>query len=280
MDHILAPASSAPRTSVVIPCFNSARWIEAAIASVLDQSDPDIELIVVDDGSSDDTVSVARTFISCRCDPRARVISKRNGGLADARNHGIRSARGRFVLPLDADDLLDPSMILVCADALDTDTTLHVAFVDRVDFGDVVGRHTAGEFTVEHLRYFNQISYCSLVRRDAWRAVGGYRTNVSGFDDWDFWLALALAGYRGIHIVQPLFLHRRRRDSQMWSVLPRYEEIFAKMVLNNVTAYSEADVEAARTMLASGTPFQRARMSKFIFVGRYYRDYPRPAEVQ
>jgi GT2 family glycosyltransferase len=182
-------------------------------------------------------------------------------------------------LPLDADDLLDPSMILVCADVLDADATLHVAFVDRVDFGDVDGRHTAGEFTVEHLRDFNQISYCSLVRRDAWRAVGGYRTNVSGFDDWDFWLALALAGYRGIHIARPLFLHRRRCDSQMWSVLPRYEEIFAKMVLNNAAAYSEADVEAARTMLALGTPFQRARMSKFIFVGRYYRDYPKSTEV-
>lgn len=105
-----------PTVSVVIPLYNTEKYIEETIASVLAQSYRDFELIVVDDGSTDESVELCRQFR----DPRLRLISQENRGLAGARNAGIHHARGRYVALLDADDLWHPDKL-----------ALHVAHLER-----------------------------------------------------------------------------------------------------------------------------------------------------
>jgi glycosyltransferase involved in cell wall biosynthesis len=94
-----------PTVSVLMPAFNAARTIAPAIRSVLAQTRADFELIVVDDGSSDETRRVVEPFLA---DPRLVLVSQENRGLAGARNAGLAQSRGRFVSPLDADDLWLP----------------------------------------------------------------------------------------------------------------------------------------------------------------------------
>ena len=98
---------SPPLVSIIIPCFNAGRWVAATLESALAQTWPHCEIIVVDDGSTDDSLAIARTFA-----PRGvQVISQPNAGASAARNHGLRVARGDFIQFLDADDLISPDKI-------------------------------------------------------------------------------------------------------------------------------------------------------------------------
>jgi glycosyltransferase involved in cell wall biosynthesis len=96
-----------PLVSILIPAFNAAPWIADTLRSALGQTWPSVEIIVVDDGSSDDTLSIARSFSS----ERLRVITQPNRGASAARNHALRLARGGYIQFLDADDLLAPDKV-------------------------------------------------------------------------------------------------------------------------------------------------------------------------
>jgi glycosyltransferase involved in cell wall biosynthesis len=100
------PAAPAPLISVIVPCYEQAHLLPEAVASVQAQSAADWELLVVDDGSPDDTAEVASALAAA--DPRIRLLRKPNGGLSSARNAGLAQVRGRFVQFLDADDMLLP----------------------------------------------------------------------------------------------------------------------------------------------------------------------------
>lgn len=106
--------SSQPLVSVVMPAYNAARYIEEAIRSVLNQSWSSLEVVVVNDGSKDDTARIARAI----GDDRVRVIDQANAGVSNARNTGIDAAYGDFIAFLDADDALDPRAIELKMDAL------------------------------------------------------------------------------------------------------------------------------------------------------------------
>jgi GT2 family glycosyltransferase len=93
--------------SIVIPCYNAARWLAATLESALAQTWPNLEIIVVDDGSKDDSLAIARRFEG----EKLRVVAQPNRGASAARNHGLRQARGEFIQFLDADDLLAPDKI-------------------------------------------------------------------------------------------------------------------------------------------------------------------------
>lgn len=93
--------------SIIVPCYNASRWLTSCLESALNQNWPDKEVIVVDDGSRDDSLAIARAF-----EPRGvRVVTQSNQGASAARNHGLTIARGRYIQYLDADDLLAPDKI-------------------------------------------------------------------------------------------------------------------------------------------------------------------------
>jgi len=262
------------RASVVIPCSNSAAFVGQTLASVIAQTLEDIEIVVVDDGSTDDTVAVVTANMAADPHGRIRLVRQPNAGTAAARNRGIAEAQGRYILPLDADDLIAPTMLEECAALLDADPGLALIYPDREDFGDVEGVRVAGEYELRRLRYFNQLPYCSLFRKTLWQAIGGYRINVSGFDDWDFWVAAAMRGFRGRHLGKPFLRHRRHGDSQLWRLIGDYERLHARIILNNVAAYSAAEVAMAERYLEGGEPAPVLRSAKFLFLAGYYDGYP------
>ena len=107
-----------------------------------------------------------------------------------------------------------------------------------------------------------------------WEDIRGYRINVSGFDDWDFWLAAALRGFKGKHLPKPFLKHRRRKDSLLWRILDQYERLFAQIILNNRAAYSDTEVAMAERFISYGEASSMLRSSRFIFMSRYFEGYP------
>ena len=265
--------------SVVIPCHNSAAYIEETARSVLAQSLDAIEIVFVDDGSTDDTVIIIEALIASVTHVRCRLLRQPQSGVAAARNAGIAASAGRYVLPLDADDLIEPLMLAHCVSLLEQRPDASIVYCDRRDFGDFDQIWTAGRFEIERLKYFNQLTYCALFRRSLWQSVGGYRSNVDGFDDWDFWIACAAKKATAVHLPQPYVLHRRRRDSRLWTLIDQYERLFSQIILNHPHVYSSREVHEAERFLNDGKVSSTIRLSRVIFRERYYTGYAAAARA-
>jgi glycosyltransferase involved in cell wall biosynthesis len=253
------------KVSVVIPCYNSAPYLPEAVESVLNQTLKEIEIIVVNDGSVDNTREVAEAIIEENINYHIRLINQDDSGLASARNRGIAEAQGQYIIPLDADDLIAPTMLEECSSILDEETDISLVYTDRQDFGEIEKIWRAGKYDLSHLKYFNQIYYCALFRKQIWEEIGGYRTNISGCDDWDFWIAAAARGYQGYHITKPLLKYRRRKKSFMAEVLKNYENYYARIILNNREVYSPDEIEAAERLLSKGEVASLFKSAKFLY---------------
>jgi len=246
-----AAAPDRPRVSVVVPCWKQAEYLPFVVSSVALQTYQDWELIVVDDGSPDGAADAVRRLAASLPQRRIRLLTQPNSGLANARNAGIQAARGEYILPLDADDALDPSFLERTVAALDGNPAAALAYTDVTVFGARDGVwETARQLDPAHLKAENGLPYCSLYRREVWERIGGYRANMSaGYEDWDFWLAAALQGFQGLHLPEPLLYYREKPASMLVSARQHDGSLRARMRLNNPGAFSPEELAVAAEAL-------------------------------
>jgi GT2 family glycosyltransferase len=216
---------TSPTFTAVICAFNAASTLRDAIRSVLAQTRDDLELIVVDDGSTDATPTVARSFES---DPRMILVQQENRGLAAARNTGLARARGRYVGFNDADDLWMPTYLEELGRAMEADPAAAIATGDlwmldestrrmhrrtAFDIYPSAPARIAGEELVGKLVAGNFLPGCSMVRPEAIAKAGGFDASRSAVEDWDMWIRVAALGYAAIRIRRPLVIWRDRSGS-------------------------------------------------------------------
>jgi glycosyltransferase involved in cell wall biosynthesis len=238
-DAVLATQSEVPTVSVVVPCFGQATFLPEAVASVVEQTFGDWELVIVDDGSLDDAAGVAVRLIAENPGRRIRLLRQANRGLANARNAGIAVSKGRYVLPLDSDDTIAPTMLEETVRVLQHEPIIGIVYTDRQQFGERSDVFRAGRFDADDLLHWASISYCSLYRREVWEAVGGYNPNmIWGYEDWDFWVGCLERGYRARHIPKALFRYRVRPASMISNALQHDADLRAQIRLNHPGAYS------------------------------------------
>lgn len=209
-----------PLVSVIIPAYNAARFILQAIDSALTQTLEDIEVLVVDDGSTDDTLALVEEV--ARLDGRIRIFSQANGGVGAARNRAIAEARGRYLAPLDADDFWYPEKLSRQVSLLEErgeDWGLAYCWSRSVDEEGHIS-YPLPHWPVEGdilcaLIYRNIIGNASvpLMRTSAVRAVGGYLTRADqggaqGCEDWDLALKVT-AKYSAAAIPEYLVAYRQ-----------------------------------------------------------------------
>lgn len=189
---------STPRVSVVVPAYNVSAYLEAALSSVECQSFSDYEVLIVDDGSTDQTAAVALTF--SRRDPRFKLLQKSNGGLSSARNHGIRYAKGEYIALLDGDDIYHPDKLAVHIAKLDNSPKVGVTYsASRAirDDGQQTFMILSGKPVVKNvlsaLLYKNFIGHGSnaVFRRCLIDEVGDFDETLRSSEDIDFWLRIA-----------------------------------------------------------------------------------------
>ena len=201
---------SRARVAVVIPCFNQAHFLPEAVASVCAQTFRELEVVIVDDGSPDDTAEVASRLAATHADPNIRLVRQRNSGLPAARNFGIVHTRAEYVLPLDADDRLTPTFVERRVAALDDRPECSIAYDNRQTFGDDQTFGAYPLYDLIHLAHIKQMGVASMFRRRAWEEVGGCRERLchffaAGYEDWDFWIACGEHGHFGLHIPGAVF---------------------------------------------------------------------------
>lgn len=207
--------ADAPAVSVIIPCYRQARYLHEVVASVVAQTFTDWEIVIVDDGSPDDTAHVAQGLIETYPHHRIRLLRQENLGSSGARNSGINFSIGRYILPLDADDMIKPQMLEWTVALLEADHSVEIAYTDRKDFGAINRVVRLKEYKPERLARANIFQVSALYRRSVWAVVGGYNPNMKlGFEDWDFWVGAAEAGFRARRVPEPLFLYRVTENSR------------------------------------------------------------------
>lgn len=211
-----------PVLSIVIPAYNVSAYIRQAVESALDQSVRDIEVIVVEDGSTDDTFTMLDQVRSERSDPRLILIRQNNAGLSAARNTGIRHARGSFIGFLDGDDAWGPAKAERHLAVMDNDASIAITYSHSICIGED-GAATGykleparPEMTLHDLIRSNQFGNGStpVVRRDCFMKAGVFRENLKSCEDYDMWCRiLSLKGFRAVLVPESLTLYRIRPDS-------------------------------------------------------------------
>jgi glycosyltransferase involved in cell wall biosynthesis len=210
-----------PAVSFVIPCYDQSTFLAEAINSALGQTFPDLEVVVVDDGNDEEEAGRIRTLVESYDSAEVRLVRLReNSGLAEARNTGIRAARGQWIVPLDADDLVDPAFVAECLRAIKLDPN-GFAYSDARLWWPVDGKEQllqAHEYDFGDL--LRRITWpCTILyARDAWRQAGGYKPQMSdagGWEDWEFAITLGELGVCGVRVPRPLFTYRQHSANQM-----------------------------------------------------------------
>jgi glycosyltransferase involved in cell wall biosynthesis len=215
------------RFAVVVPAYNAAETLEGAVRSALEQAPRDFEVVISDDGSTDDTLAVARAI--AEADRRVRVVTAENTGCAAARNRGFETVTAEFCVPLDADDLLAPE----CLSAMS-------AFIDARPGFDIYSSNgtrlmpggrsepffSGAEFeretswTLDDIIVVNQINITSAVRRDLWARVGGFTEGLLYAEDYDFWLRSLALGARHVFTPQRLGIYVNRAGGKSKNRIP------------------------------------------------------------
>jgi glycosyltransferase involved in cell wall biosynthesis len=215
--------SEAPTFTIVVPAYNAASTIAPALRSVFAQTRGDFQLVVVDDGSTDETADRIRPF---EADSRLEVVRQPNRGLAAARNTAIDRAQGRFVSMLDSDDLWLPRYLEVMGETLDRDPEAGFAYTDAWLLDDArrrIQRASAmayqdppdpppldsGRF-LEELLQRNFVFTSATVSRSVLEEVGGYRESLAASEDYELWLRIVAHGYRGVRAPGLLAVYRKR----------------------------------------------------------------------
>ena len=198
-----------PLVSIVIASYNYGRCLAEAIESALGQTRGPVEVVVVDDGSNDDSVEVARRY-------PVRVIVQANRGVSAARNRGAAESSGQYIMFLDADDVLEPDYVEKCLRALSA-APPHVAYAytGMRHFGAEEKVWDSRPFDARALLRGNFVHASALIRRDVFRESGGFDTRWRlGHEDHELWVRLLTLGYHGVLAPEPLLRYRRHVESR------------------------------------------------------------------
>jgi len=181
-----------PLVSVIIPVYNMQDFLAQAIESVLSSVYSRLEVIIVDDGSTDESLRIANGF--CDKDKRIRVFTQNKSGVSSARNYAIREATGKYILPVDADNLISADYIKSAVAVLESTEQIRVVSCKSVFFGDREGEWKLPSFSLRLLARKNMIDTCAMFRKSDWELAGGYCEYIKGREDWDFWISVLKRG--------------------------------------------------------------------------------------
>jgi glycosyltransferase involved in cell wall biosynthesis len=257
-----------PRSSVsvIIPCYNVGRYLPEAMDSVRQQTYPPSELIVVDDGSTDqETLSLLDRYAG----EGVQVLHTTNRGAPAARNHGINLATGDYVSCLDGDDVWLPTYLEETVARLDAQPDVGIVATYAQHFGDREGIWRLREYRPSLMLAGCQVPSCSLFRKTCWQEAGGYK-DLQGFQDWELWISIVEErGWKWAVVPKPLYRYRQRpgsiseyreahREKILHQLLTMHASVY-KRSLPDVLVEVAAQIEGLRRGVGGGQRGQTAQ---------------------
>ena len=197
-----------PLVSVIVPLYNAAPYIEEALTSIVESTYRPIEVVVMDDGSTDESLSVAQRFAKKHTE--VQVLHQENGGASRARNNAIHQSHGVYILPVDADNRIDPLYIEEAVEVLEKRPEVRVVSCRADFFGERTGEWITAPFSKQLLARKNMIDTCAMYRRADWDKTSGYMETCAAREDWDMWLSLFELGGEFVRLPN-IRLHYRIR---------------------------------------------------------------------
>ena len=198
--------------SVIIPCYNQGEFLEECLNSVYDSSYKQVEVIVINDGSTDNSREVISTL---KTKFNFILIDQINLGPSLARNNAIIVSKGKYILPLDADDRIGRTYIQNALIQLESNDKTGIVYCKAEYFGEKEGEWKLPNYSFQQMLTQNLIFNCALFRREDYNKTIGYNPNMKdGWEDWDFWLSLIEFGAKVEKIDKIGFYYRIRNNSR------------------------------------------------------------------
>ena len=226
------PKKNNPLVSIIIPVYNYGRTLDRALMSVFNQTHKNIEIVVVDDGSTDEFTKIKLKNLDI---PNTKVIFQENGGPSKARNVGVKSSTGEYILPLDSDDLMHPSYVEECLKIIKQNKNYSPVYCDTIHEGQMKGVEKRPEWSKERLVNGPFIVNCSMFSREAFDSINGYDEELKGWEDYDMWLRMMQKGYVGKRIPKPLFVYFHHESEGTVSTIANKDtqSLHKKILLKN-----------------------------------------------
>lgn len=239
-----------PKVSVIIPCYNQGAFLKEAVDSVLNSTYKNYEIIIINDGSTDDfTIQLFESY-----NPRSsKIIHTDNQGPAAARNTGIGVAKGEYILPLDADDKISAEYMAEAVSVLDSSPDIGIVYSFAEMFGAKNGKWRLPAYSLDLMLTFNVIFCTAFYRKTDWMKVKGYKSDIPfGKEDWEFWLSLIELGVQVYQIPYVHFYYRTkvvsrdvlsnngRKKNEINEVIYKYhKDIFDRYLPNPLQLHQE-----------------------------------------
>lgn len=225
-----------PLISIIVPCYNQAKFLPETLDSVHAQTYKNWECIIVNDGSPDNTEAISLEY--CNQDSRFKYYKKKNEGLSIARNYGISMSNGLFLLPLDSDDLIGDSYLEKAIDVFNSDPNTKLVYCNAQKFGVVNKKWDLPQYSYEKILWSNLIFCSAVYRRSDYDKTIGYNPNMKhGLEDWDFWLSLLKPEDKVIKIEDTLFFYRQHNYSMIHEASVHQDTLLSQIVKNHIDLY-------------------------------------------
>ncbi|MER3524277.1 MAG: glycosyl transferase family 2 [Ignavibacteria bacterium] len=223
--------STLPLVSVIIPAYNAERFVERTLRSVIGQTYPNMEILVVDDGSTDDTSQIVQSF--CRQDSRVVLLRKENGGVATARNLGFQKSNGELITPLESDDVWYPEKLTEQVKLMQNfEASVGMVYcwsriIDEDDrpIVDITHRYEGNVAAELMLSNFLGKGSCALIRRECFDVAGLYNGDTTPCEEWDMYLRVAER--YNVHLVPKILVGYREVLTSLSADVRRMERAFA-----------------------------------------------------
>lgn len=202
-----------PLASVIIPVYNMQDYIAETLDSVLKSDYPNYEIIVMDDGSTDNSIDIIKSYAEKSA--KIKFFQQPNGGVSAARNHAIRLSRGEYILPVDADDLISSNYMSEAVKVLRENPQIKVVCCEVEKFGDKNKLKKYPPFSYRLLARKNMIVNSAMFRKSDWEKIdGGYCEEEIFCEDWDLWISMFETGGEFLRLPFVGLKYRIRQDSR------------------------------------------------------------------
>ena len=224
------------KVSVVIPCYNQSKYLPDAVLSVINSTYKNIEIIVVNDGSTDITEENLKKLLP----DNVILLNQKNSGVCAARNNGINASTGEYILPLDADDKIAAEYIEKAVTILNENSAIGIVYCKAQFFGAKNDKWDLRPATVTNMLIQNRIYPSGMFRKSAFIQVQGYNDLMNiGCGDWDFWLSIIETGAKIYQIPEILFYYRKSENQATQTALKfkNYLTIRKNIIKNHKKLY-------------------------------------------